>query len=74
MLEYLFMKDKVISFKESGYCEIYEIEQVELFEAILKKEKLKYIIKYSNSPLGEYWYFENNNNKRRKQYVLCNNI
>jgi len=58
MLEYLNIKDKVLSFKEVGYCEVYNIDHSNLLEEIFKKEELLYTLKYNNCPLGEYWYFE----------------
>jgi len=58
MLDYLILKDKIISFKDVGYCEVYNIKQSDLLEEIFKKEGIEYTLKYTNCPLGKLWYFE----------------
>jgi len=60
MFEFLNLKDKILSFKEEGYCEVYSEEHSNLIEDILKEEGLIYNLKYGNCPLGEYWFFKNN--------------
>lgn len=56
-MEYVILKDKIDSFKENEYCEVYSLEHAELLVKIFSVEYYNFTMKHALCSLGEYWLF-----------------
>lgn len=53
--EFVFMRDKFLSFKEDGQVELHTEQEVEIFERLCREEGIAIEVTYGACPLGEYW-------------------